>query len=132
MKTTNHWVKPDLWVSPSETHQFFSIRKMRKSTMLISLFVIIIFPILGVRASEQMELISVETENFERVRSVSESEVCKNTKSEMFTKVVGTFNGEHRLKIRENSQPVVLPRDGHELLSNVINYITNYMFNILF
>ena len=48
-------------------------------------------PILGLRASEQMGLISVEAENFERVRSVSEvihNEVCKNSKSEVFNKVV--------------------------------------------
>ena len=40
-------------------------------------------PVLGLRATEQMELISIETENFEQVHSVSESDVCKNSKSEL-------------------------------------------------
>ena len=59
-----------------------------------------------------MGLISVEAENFERVRSVSEvseNEVCKNSKSEVFNKVVGTFKGEHRLKIKEKAIPTTMP-----------------------
>ena len=59
-----------------------------------------------------MGLISVEAENFERVRSVSEvseNEVCKNSKHEVFNKVVGTFKGEHRLKIKEKAIPTIMP-----------------------
>ena len=59
-----------------------------------------------------MGLISVEAENFERVRcvsEVSENEVCKNGKREVFNKVVGTFKGEHRLKIKENAIPTTMP-----------------------
>ena len=69
-------------------------------------------PIWGLRASEQVGLISVEAENFERVCSVSEvseNEVCKNSKSEVFKKVLGTFKGQHRLKIKENAIPTIMP-----------------------
>ena len=53
-----------------------------------------------------------EAENFERVRSVSEvdeNEVCKNSKSEVFNKVVGTYKPEHRMKIKENAIPSTMP-----------------------
>ena len=45
----------------------------------------------------------------EFVSVVSENEVCKNSKSEAFNKVVGTFNGEHRLKTKENAIPTIMP-----------------------
>ena len=67
-------------------------------------------PILGLRASEQMGLISVAAENLWcSVSEVSESEVCKNSKSEVFNKVVGTYKGEHRLKIKKNAIPKTMP-----------------------
>ena len=48
----------------------------------------------------------------EQVRSVSEfseNEVCKNSKSEVFSKVVRTFKGEHRFKIKEIAIPTTMP-----------------------
>lgn len=59
-------------------------------------------PILGLRASEQMSLISVESDNFERVHKVDD---C----NDVFNNELGTFRGKHSLKIKENAIPIVMP-----------------------
>lgn len=60
-------------------------------------------PILGLNASEQMSLIKVESNNFQRVNNV------KSDRSEVFNGSIGTFKGEHTLKIKENAKPIVMP-----------------------
>lgn len=60
-------------------------------------------PILGLRASEQMKLIRVNHENFEKVNGIS-SEF-----NPVFDREIGTLRGKHSLKIKEGARPVIMP-----------------------
>lgn len=60
-------------------------------------------PILGLKASEQMKLISVNSDNFERVNSIS-SEF-----NELFNNELGTLSGEQSLKIKADATSMIMP-----------------------
>ena len=57
-------------------------------------------PILGLRAREQMKLIKLESQNFERVNAVEDS--C------IFNDKLGTLNGEHRVQLKNNVKPSIM------------------------
>ena len=57
-------------------------------------------PILGLRASEQIKLIMLESQNFERVNAVEDS--C------IFNDELGTLNAEHKLLLKDNVQPSIM------------------------
>ena len=59
-------------------------------------------PILGLRASEHMQLINVNNENFETVNNVN------SDFDEVFNDELGTFSGEHSLKIKDDAQPIIM------------------------
>jgi len=59
-------------------------------------------PILGLRASEQMKLINVNNDNFERVN------VIDNNFDSVFDNKIGTIGNEHKLKVRSDAQPIIM------------------------
>lgn len=61
-------------------------------------------PILGLSASEKMQLIQVKNNNFEHTHVVTVSEY-----SEVFNDELGTFKGEHSLKLKPDARPTVMP-----------------------
>ena len=61
-------------------------------------------PIMGLRASEQMNLIELKHKNFEQTNKI---EVDQN--AEVFKRKLGTLRGKHRLQIKENAQPYIMP-----------------------
>lgn len=60
-------------------------------------------PILGLRASTQMNLIEIQEANFERVNAISEEY------NEIFNEEIGQFKGEVSLKTKEEIRPIIMP-----------------------
>ena len=62
-------------------------------------------PLLGYSASKQMELITVDDKNFDRIAAVS----LENKYSDLFDGQLGQLGTPHHLKVNENMHPVVMP-----------------------
>ena len=60
-------------------------------------------PILGFAASQQMGLLTIQEENFERVASIRVNEF-----PEVFDRQLGKLAGKQTLRLKEDSQPVVM------------------------
>ena len=65
-------------------------------------------PLLGLKASEHMKLVSIREDNFERVLVTQSSDIL-DTYSDVMTDKLGKFSGEQHLNVDENVQPVVMP-----------------------
>lgn len=61
-------------------------------------------PILGLSASEQLKLLELKDQNFERVYAIDHAKY-----SDVFDGNLGEFNGIHSLKLKEGSQPCIMP-----------------------
>ena len=61
-------------------------------------------PIIGLSASEQMKLVEIKEKNFEYTNKIDVKEYSK-----VFNGDIGTFKGEHRLQIKQNSHPQIMP-----------------------
>ena len=61
-------------------------------------------PIIGLSASEQMKLVELKDKNFERIHKIEE-----NVNQVVFNNELGTFKGEHKLKIKPDALPVIMP-----------------------
>jgi hypothetical protein len=62
-------------------------------------------PLIGYRAAEQMNLLSINEHNFERVASVK----ITDKYADVFSGDLGTFSGKHHLKVKPDMTPVVMP-----------------------
>ena len=62
-------------------------------------------PLLGLRASQHMEFVNVQTDNFVAVNSVR----VENDYADVMKGGLGMLEGEHHLKVRPEIQPVVMP-----------------------
>ena len=62
-------------------------------------------PLLGLRASQQMKLINVQTENFVEVHHLSAEDKYKD----VMDGKLGRLEGEHHLKVNVETKPVVMP-----------------------
>ena len=62
-------------------------------------------PLLGCRASQQMGLVDIKNENFERVQTLTEESLFKS----VFDDKIGSLPGLHELKVNPEIKSVVMP-----------------------
>ena len=60
-------------------------------------------PILGLQTCEKMNIIKIQEENFENIKSLMQN----NQNSRMFTNGLGKFQGIQQLQVKENTIPVI-------------------------